>query len=214
MVNIQTSDNRFHNDNYRVSRRDIRGIRTEVIKELKREKIAEAKKILKNNKALLNELFKFNEEYEERKKELPNKIEDVLRKYEEDLDDSKTNGDRAVDPNLYEFIEMAGDASKYLSEKDGRVSDIIKVYCGIEKLGNLIAERLVENELSEVGDALYNMVIDAKEKALKGKCSNYYSPFINKRVAEMGLELAKQKRDLRRGEFTVNSHEYKNKNDY
>lgn len=152
------------------------------------------KKFLISRKNILIEIANINSDYIERAQDLPDRIERIIKWYEKEKN-QKSGQFLAVDPNLYEFMEVAGDAARYLSEKKESVTNLDRVYEGIGKLGNIVANRLVENELATEGDALHGMVTTATDKALAGEYD--YLPYISKKIAGVGEYLAKLKRSYR-----------------
>ena len=157
---------------------------------------------------LSSELFDFMEDYDCRSEDLIERISNVTEWYTDHSD---------VDPNLYEFVEIAGDAGIFLSKKNNNQEDKEKVLYGVETLGDIVADRLVERELACEGDALHMMVIDAKEGVSKEIQDHTIVPFvkvfINKKVIGVGEFLAKLKRNY---QFSgvCSPYEYANREEY
>lgn len=156
------------------------------IKNNKKEQIEKVKKQLINNKELLKEYSSFNKMYKKRAQNLPKRIELIINWYEKNIE---------VDPNIYEYIEVAGDANRYLSEKKAKYKDLEKVYNGIIKLGKIVSDRTINNNIATKNSSLYGMINDATEHAISGEIMYNVTPFINKKIAGTQEYLSKLQRD-------------------
>ena len=151
---------------------------------------------------IIKEMEDFISDYESRARELPYRIENILRWYKW-LNITKKDGDIEVfvenmqDPNLYEYIEVAGDAKRYLYENKASAEDIEKVRNGMNKYSSMIKEKVVEQELAEEGDALFNLVDKASDMSYNGTREEMIDSFVDKKIAGVGEYLSKLKRIYR-----------------
>jgi len=165
---------------------DARLLQIKEIRKRSKELIETKIQELSLNKEVVKDLSSFNRAYRRRERELPNRIEAINEWYKEN---------READPNFYEYIEVAGDTNRYLTEKKAKYKDLERVYNGILKLGNTISNRAIENGIVEKNDPLYGMINEATEKAISGEIMYSSTPFINKNIAGVAEYISKSKRD-------------------
>ena len=145
-----------------------------------------------------------NKKYEKRIEDLEERLEGIIEWYEEHP---------TCDPNLYEWIEVAADAAKYVddnteyrklngivNEKELTVKELkaYRIYKNTDKLAKIVLNRLKEKDLAYDSDPLYGMAANPWISML---CYSGYKPvaaLVDKNVAGVGLYIAQLRRKYKK----------------